>query len=145
MINNAPPVVININGNVNIPFSKATMYAHVQTGTNNKMEVISPGENFLLTIVVPIWANNPFIAASPTNMYEKTGQSKPVTVQDVQYACRFFHEFPVATVFFEQGFQPGNDNGKRGLQFVRGVFYKNPLFGKIRMFFSSSFPIELFS
>jgi hypothetical protein len=68
-----PPKLINRKETDNNPFSAAITYAHVQMGINRKTEVISPGENFLLTIVVPIWANNPFTAAKPINMYEKRG------------------------------------------------------------------------
>jgi hypothetical protein len=50
---------------------------------NNKIDVINPGEKFFLIIVVPICANTAFITANPTNIYEKTGQSKPTIEQQI--------------------------------------------------------------
>ena len=64
---NPPKILIIINGIVNIPLSNAIIYAHTQIGINNMTDVISPGENFRLTIVVPIWANKALTVARPTN------------------------------------------------------------------------------
>jgi hypothetical protein len=54
IIINPPIKDINKNDMFNIPFCAAMTYAHTEIGINKNKEVNKPGENFRLTMVVPI-------------------------------------------------------------------------------------------